>query len=260
MPFYNNSAFNGVYKPTLKQATQTLPIYLFGTKDPDQTPFEFSISQVSLTTNVATITVQLVKGGGGSGLLGPSPLPQIGAKMGVQGTTAASGAFNVDPATVTGVSLNANGAGTITFALTHADVGATADSGKLIVQPYEKPDVLTGVSASIPLALSFTPDEADNSRCIFVETAWPSLPTSATVQLQVANVDDDSRYQTVNNVYGTLTTGSPVTGSAAAATVASGAVTQSGAMYEFIMAKFIRLKVTAITGGTLPSIVGTVFV
>jgi len=95
------------------------------------------------------------------------------------------------------------------------------------------------------VALIYTPDESDNSRCLFAECKFTgTVPTSATVVLQVANVDDDARYQTVGTI----------------ATVAGGAVTQAGAEFSFLMGKFIRMKVTALSGGDSTSgIVGTIF-
>ncbi len=194
MALYSNSAFRGTYKKAVKQGTQVEPNYLFGNFDFNSADYEFQISQVALTSNVATVTVQLVRGGGGTSPNTILPLPVVGAHMGVQGTASNSGLFNVDPATITAVSINASGAGTISYACTGSNVTATADSGKLVVWPYEYPDLISSGTASIPIALSFMPDESDNSRCFFAECVFPSLPTSATVVMQAANVDIDSRY------------------------------------------------------------------
>ena len=248
MALYSNSAI----PHTIKRMTAiTTPIYLFGNFDHDSEPFKLQVSQVALTSNVATLTVQIVAGGGGlvSGTT-PYALPQVGAKMGVRGTTNSSGAFNGDPVTVTAVSISqATGAGTISYALTHANVTAVADVGEAWVQPFEVPDLVAAGTASAPVALSFSPDDSDNSRCLFAEAVWSgTLPSAAVVVLQAANVDDDARYLTLENAQG-CAAGGTVAASDALATRAGSAVTQGGAEYSFILGKFLRAKVLSMTGG-----------
>jgi len=248
MALYSNSAFRGVFKPIKKQGTQVEPNYLFGNFDFDTADYEFAISNVALTSNVATLTVTLTGGGGGGGAIGQIfPVPQVGSKAGVRGLPSAVSFFNVDPIPggLTGVTLT-SGTGTVTYALTHANQASTPAAGKLVVWPYEQPDLVALNSASAPLALSFMPDEADNSRCLFAEAVWSgTLPSAATVSLQTANVDDDSRYATVGTIN----------------TIASSAVTQQGAQFNFLMGKFIRAKVTAMTGGDgTTGLVCTVFI
>jgi hypothetical protein len=243
---FSNSAFGPPYKTIFRLGTQTEPNYLFGTFDTKTQPWLFEVTNVALTSDVATVTGTLRSGGG------PTPLvaPQVGAKMGVQGTQSNAGLFNVDPATVTAVSWNAQtGVASISFALTAGNVSSTADVGTMVVKPYETPDLVSAGSSSAAAALIFTPDESDNSRCLFAEAKWTgTMPTAATVVLQVANVDDDSRFMTVGNIQG-CAPGGTVAASDALATVASSAVTQSGAQYSFIAGKFIRAKVLSMTGG-----------
>lgn len=209
-------------------------------------PWSFSITQVTLSANVATVTGTLM-GGGGVSL---NVAPRVGAKMGVRGTVSNSGTFNTDPATVTAVSWNAaTGIVSVSYALTHANVSATQDRGEMVIQPFETPDLVGAGSASQPVALIFSPDESDNSRCLFAEAKWTGTqPSAAVVVLQVANVDDDARYTTVENSQGCAPAGS-VAASQNLATIAGGAVTQSGAQYSFIMGKFVRAKVLSMTGG-----------
>lgn len=249
MSIYLNSAFGPPYKRTLRMQYGVVPIYLFGRKDSKTNPFEFQITGVALTSDVATVTVQLTGGGGGDPNNSPV-VPQVSQNLSILGTKSAAGAFNVGFAQVTSTTVSAStGAGTISFSLTHADVSFTVDSGKLVLEPFEFPDLVDSTVASQPVAQIFTPDDSDNSRCIFAEAKWTgTLPTTATVKLQVANVDEDSRYQVVQNAYGTAP-GAIVAQSDSLTTVAGSAVTQPGAMYQYIMGKFIRAKVTAITGG-----------
>lgn len=246
MALYSNSAFGPPLKQVTRMSTGIQPNYLFGSRDPKTGPFQFQVTNVALASNIATVSVALA--GGGGGLAGSGP--QVGAKMGVRGTQTNSGLFNVDPATVTAVTWNASTAtGTISFALTHSNVSSTADTGELIVQSAETADLVSAGSASAPIALIFTPDESDNSRCLYAEAKWTgTMPTAATVALQVANVDDDSRYAVVENSQGTSATG-VIAASDVLATVASSAVTQAGAEYSFIMGKFVRAKVLSMTGG-----------
>ena len=257
MSLYTDSAFGAPYTTVERINTQTPPQYLFGEFDYKTQPFLFLVTSVSLTANVATLGVTLKSGGG------PSPLvvPVVGATMGVRGTQTNSGVFNVDPTTVTAVDYDAaTGTGTISYALTGDDVEETADVGTLVVQPYETPDLVSEGSASAPVALFFGPDEADNARSVFCEAAWSgTIPSAATVVLQVANVNEDSRFQTVQNYSGTSPDGS-VTSSDALASIADSAVTQSGALYNYLCAKFIRAKVLSMTGGDeSTSLVVTIF-
>lgn len=241
MPLYQQS----VFKPSpQRMQANFLPIYLFGSFDTKVTPFVYKVTHVARTTNVATLTVTLQSGGGS---LPGSSLPSVGAILGVQGAVTAG--FNTNYAAVTAVAIT-GASGTISYANSGANVATTADVGTCVVLPGEQADVdVVQGSTSAPVALSFTPDDADNSRCLSAEAKWVgTMPTSATVILQWANVDDDSRYMTLQNAQGCLSTG-VVAASDALATVASGAVTQSGAQYSFILGKFLRAKILAMTGG-----------
>ena len=249
MGIYNNTAFTPPYNNTLRMTTGVVT-YLFGRLDQHTEPFRFAISHIAGNGTDATATVQLVSGGGGTGGAQgsevPQPIPVVGAVMGVQGLT--HSAFNTDPTTVVAVSLNSSGAGTIEYANTNS-LSAAADSGTLIVWPYEYPDLVAQGTASIPVAQTFTPDDSDNSRCLFADVTWyGTMPSAATVVLQGALRYRDAAYYVIQNARGVSTTAS-VAASDALATIAGSAVTQSGALYQFIMAKFLRVKVTAMTGG-----------
>lgn len=246
---YSNSAFGAPYKPTRRLSTQIEPNYLFGSREYKTDSMMFAVSNVALTSNVATITVQL-ESGGGSTNAGGIGLPIVGAKMGVRGTTSNAGVFNVDPATLTATTISAaTGAGTLSFALTNANIASTADKGSVVVQSAEIPDLVSAGSASAPYSIVFTPDESDNSRCLGLQARWTgTVPTAATVVLQGANVDDDAQYMTIGNVQGGLA-GAIVASGPNLASIASSAVTQSGAFYSFIGIKFIRAKVLTLAGG-----------
>lgn len=246
MAIYSNSAFGEPYKEVKRIVTDVQPNYLFGSFNVHTQPWLFNITNVTIAANVAIIAGTLKSGGGAS----LNDVPQVGAKVGVRGTTVNGGVFNVDPTTAATVTYTkATGLISVTFPLTGANFGTTASAGDLVVQPFETGDLVAAGTASAPLALIFTPDESDNSRCLYAEASWSgTLPTGATVALQVANVDDDSRYAVVQNVQGTLA-GAHVAISDNIASIATSAVTQSGAQYSFIMGKFIRAKVLTMAGG-----------
>jgi len=252
MALYSNSAFGPPFKTIKRLSTQIEPNYLFGSREYKTDNMLFSVTNVAITSNVATLTVQLQSGGGPTNAAGLG-LPIVGAKMGVRGTTSNGGVFNVDPATLTATTINpATGAGTLSFALTNANIAGTADTGTVVVQSAEVPDLVVQGSASAPFALVFTPDESDNSRCLGLQARWTgTLPTGATVVLQGANVDDDAQYMTIANAQGGIggSTLPTLTPSYNLAVIASSAVTQSGALYSFVGIKFIRAKVLALAGG-----------
>lgn len=246
---YSNSAWGPPFKSVKRLSTQIEPNYLFGYREYKTDNMLFAITNVAITSDVATLTVQLESGGGPTNA-GGIGLPIVGAKMGVRGTTSNAGVFNVDPATLTATTINpATGAGTLSFALTNANIAATADTGIVVVQSAEVPDLVVAGSASAPYALVFTPDESDNSRCLGLQARWTgTVPTGATVVLQGSNIDDDAQYMTIGNVQGNVA-GAILTPSANLAAIASSAVTQSGAFYSFIGIKFIRAKVLTLAGG-----------
>lgn len=228
--------------------TQVEPNWLFGQLFYGVQPFVYAVTSVSLSGNVATLGVTIRKGGCAHPLFN---LPFVGAPLAVQGTQSSSGVFNVGYTTkVSAVDFdNATGTGTISYALTGGDVAQTNDVGKLTVLPYPLADIVAAGDASIPAALIFSPDTSDNSRSLFASASWSgTIPTAATVVLQVANENEDSQFQTVANAQGTAPDG-VVDSSDALATIADSAVTQSGALYSFLMGKFVRAKVLSMTGG-----------
>lgn len=239
---YSNSAFGPPLKSIARLSTAIEPNYLFGSRDYKTEPLLYQITNLALTSNVVTATVAIKSGGGAT-----NTLPVVGAKMGVRGV--ATAAYNVDPTTVVSTTVsNATGTGTITYAKTNANIATAPASGDLVVQSAEVPDIVAAGTASAPFSLVFTPDEDDNSRCLYAEAVWSgTVPTAATVVLQVANVDDEARYATVKNSIGTLA-GASVAASDNLAVIAGSAVTQSGSQYSFIMGKFIRAKVLTATG------------
>lgn len=232
MPAYDKSAVHKVLA-----LVAGIPGYVFGSWPLDVSPLEFLITKVQLTTNVATITGLVIHG----------DIPLVGALLTVRQTQTAAGAFNVKGIAISAVSINANtGAGTISYALTHAgDVALTNDAGKAEAQVAETSEALVN-GASIPVTMPVQDPKTDSARTVSVAVAFPSLPTTATVDLQYAIFDQDSEY---------------IKFGATVATVAGGAVT-AGPLEQFTlnMSRFYRLNVSNVTGGTLPTITAKILV
>jgi hypothetical protein len=168
-------------------------------------------------------------------------VPVVGSIIGVRATASTGGIFNVDPGTLTAVSQVDADNWNLSYALTHANVTSAADGGEAVVLPLEVPETLV-VGASIPLALTFDTAESDGSRCVSVSCFFATIPTTCTVVLQIADRNRDNRFYTVGTV-------AQVTGSA---------VVQSGGQFQFVIGRFMRLAVTALTGSG--TVIGTIFV
>lgn len=196
MPAYSNSAF-----APAKLLQKGVPAYLFGTFDYGRGNTNLYITNVALTTNVATITVQVLNG----------PAPRVGDILSIIGSASTAGLFNVNSATITATTINnTTGAGTLTFALTHADVGTAADSGTVIVEPMPIGETVAAIKS---LAVCVQAPEGDSQFTLPASITFSTLPTAITVTLQVAIMDIDSEYTnttTVWTVSGTAFTAGPV--------------------------------------------------
>jgi hypothetical protein len=180
MSSYQNNPF------TSAQLVQKgVPCYLFGSYNYKQANTRMLISQVALTSNVATLTVQITEG----------EIPIVGALVSVQQTASTSGLFNVNRVALSAVSITAaTGAGTISFALTHADVVAAADTGTAVAEVPEVGEAVTAVAS----AACYVQDPTDQCT-ITTSVTFGTKPTAATVTLQSAIRDVDSEYTDVGN-------------------------------------------------------------
>lgn len=191
--------------------------YLLGSVTP--AGGKYLITQVALTSNVATVIVT-----GWEGVF-----PVVGTPIAVHGTASVSGLFNVTGATVTAVSLDQTGAGTISYALTGANLGTTADAGVLTFEP-----ILTGEAAvnnAFTIAGALTrPSGARGQNAVFAQLTLPAAGvTAATVTMQLSS--DNSNWVSTTNVL----------------TIAGGAVTV-GSIYFETTALYVRAAITGLTG------------
>jgi hypothetical protein len=208
-------AYTGNPATPVQLAQKGVPCYLWGSLNLHQGNTIMLVNNVALTTNVATLTVQITAG----------EIPTVGSLISVAQTQTSAGVFNVIRAKLTAVTIvAATGAGTVTFALTNANIGSVSDTGSAIV---EVPEVGETVAAgkSIPCVC----DAPHGSSQFTVTTAvtFSTLPTAITVALQVALHDIEAEYSTIGNccvVAGTAYTQGPV----------SGFTLQKGMFYRFI--------------------------
>lgn len=165
-----------------------IPSYLWGSYNDRVSPTKMTVSNVALTSNVATLTVQVIEGN----------VPVAGQLVTVKGTQQSTGAFNVTAVAIASVSINANGAGTITFALTHANVSSVADSGLAVAPQAIAFEAVTTNENSAACALPMAQDGKSLSG-FSAEVVWAPGTSAGAVSVQCS--DDNANggdYQTVS--------------------------------------------------------------
>ena len=186
MPAFSNNPLQAV-----ALALPGTPVYVWGSLSDRISPTKMTISNVALTTNVATLTVQVIEGN----------VPAVGQLVTVTGTQQASGAFNVTAVAITGVTINAvTGAGTITFALTHANVASVADSGLAVAPQAIAFESVSTNENSVPVALPMAQD-GKSITGFSAEVVWAPGTSAGAVAVQCS--DDNSNggdYQTVSTI------------------------------------------------------------
>jgi hypothetical protein len=209
------------------------PKYVFGTYTASTAPTRAILTNVALTSNVATVSLTLIEGA----------VPTTNQTITVQGCS--NSVFNIVAATVTAVSgfnTGDNSAGTVSYAVTHANVGSAAATAQYVVLPVAVlADALSSNLISQQVALPYNDPRIDQSRTIVTQVSFPSLPTSVTVSLQAS--DDDINYTTIGT-----------------AAVIAGGVFTTGPLAQFTdqAANFYRLSCGTVSGGTLPTIQATI--
>jgi hypothetical protein len=229
MPAYQTSPF--VQRVSLLPG---VPAYSFGSFNDRTPPSRFSIQSVAIASNVATLAVTLLEG----------LIPIVGALISVQGTqTPTSGGapnFNVVGVALTGVSINSTtGVGTLTFALTSSNISTTNDSGQATVPQPEIGDAITTAAKGQQFAVQSNPGLSQEGKNPTWEIHFPSAPASFSAQLEGAMLDVDSQYEIVGaaqTTAGTYANNSPL---------------------NF---RFFRINITALSGGTNPTVVSKIMV
>ena len=198
MPTYNSP----LVKPQLVQ--KGVPAYLFGNLNMLQGNTKGRVTNVALTSNVVTISLTIFEG----------PQPKVGDLITIWGTASTSGLFNVTRAILTAVTITGStGAGTVTFALTHADVVSVANTGAFLVETGESSEALTNNSYSTAAVVQAPQGDSQFTLPMAVTFPGGVLPTAVTVTLQVALRDIDAEYTnttTAVTVAATAYTAGPV--------------------------------------------------
>ena len=219
------------------QAIQELlpgvPAYVAGSKNQSKPNSRLIVSNSVLTTNVVTLTVKVVEG----------DVPAVGSLIYVSGTQNGSGAMN----TSVGIALSAvsidsvTGLGTVSYPLTHANIGTAADQGVATVAVPELAEALVFNQAYAAVAI---PRPLGPPRPITVNVQYPSAPGAAAWSVQGA-------INNVNSEFADLFSGT------AAGTGSDSGAPSSVTTAEFFPGSFnfIRFKDTGSSGGSNPTVI-----
>lgn len=189
MPAYNKSPFAAALRLLYAGVAE----YLWGSWPQDSSPTKMYVTSVAIASDVAMLGVTVYEGS----------IPAVGSLISVQGTQTAAGAFNVTNVALTGVTIAATGStagsGTVTFALTGADLATTADAGISITpQPIQMEAIAAG--ASVAVAMSNNSFGGDLDRTVTAQVIFGTVPTDVTVSLQGSMFDEDAAYTTVGTI------------------------------------------------------------
>jgi hypothetical protein len=167
-------------------------------------------------------------------------IPTVGSLITVTQTQAGSGGMNVNRATITAVAINAQtGAGTISYADTHANITTVADSGSAIAEVPEVPETAANGNS---IACVFQAPKGDSQFTVPLSVTFPTLPTAASVDLQAALHNINSEFTKVATVV-TVATSAYTAGPFAQVTLQRG--------------YFYRLAVSGVSGvGTIVGKIG----
>jgi hypothetical protein len=169
-----------------------VPSFAWGSRLPG-TDCKMLITSDSVSANVVTLTVTIIKGN----------IPAVGDLIFTYGTTNSAGGLNQTTGiAIASVNINAGtGIGTITFPLTIANQGSTPDVGYAISVPGITTETPTpgngGASASQQFALMS--EIGKNGTPFSVDGKFAGAPGAFEIDVQVASIDLDSYYQTIQN-------------------------------------------------------------
>lgn len=214
--------------------------YSLGDQDTKLPVARLQVTSVAITSNVATLGVKVLEGNIPVVTAGqPAPVITV---QGTQ-TTTSGGApnFNVTNVALTAVSIDSGtGIGTLTFALVSTDIATTPDSGMAYVPVPETADTATSSTKGRQFALSGGSQTVFNDRVVSWSYEFPSAPSSATVNLQGANVDKEAAYTTLDTQ----------------ATIVAAGETRTLSIPASV--NFVRITLSALSGGTNPTIIGRI--
>lgn len=160
---------------------------------PNATTARMLVTSVAVTTDVATLGVQMIEG----------DIPAVGSLISVRGTQTASGAANVSNVALASVSINSlTGAGTVTFALTHANIATdsspTAAGQASVPVPVTFETLPGSATAGLQFSAQSANQSADGQRGITWFTQYGGSPSAVTMDLQGSDIDVDAAYTTID--------------------------------------------------------------
>jgi hypothetical protein len=219
------------FKPMPSVLMSGFPSYLWGKFNDKTSPTLGNVLSDSGNGATSSVVVQILSGN--------VPIVSALSKplITIVGSANAAGAYNVTNAALTSVSASANpDAGIYTFQFLGTGNSASAqDAGQWIVPQPEVSEVLVA-GASVPVAVSFNTATLNQGKTLSAVVAFPTIPTTAVVTLQSADIDLDSEYADIATV----------------ASVAGSVVTGGQVSIGTLDARFYRFNTTGITGaGTI---------
>ena len=187
MPAYVNTPF----KPTPILLVPGFRDYAWGGYNYDAATTRMWILTDAVSSNVATITAQLLEGN----------LPIVGQNVSIGGTANSSGGFNGGPYPVLSVSQNTTTlVVTITFALTLTNQSAAADGGLVLGAPVTTYETLpSSATASRSFAAGGSNVAGQGQRGITWFTEYTGSPSTVTANLQGADIDEDASFTTIDS-------------------------------------------------------------
>lgn len=230
MPVYVQSVG---YNALPEVAVSGQPAYFYGSFPRDTQDMLAQVTSVACASNVATIVMTIQQGN----------IPVVGNLITVQGTTNASGAYNVTAQPIASISgTPSTGVYTVTFACTTANLTTASAAGKAIV-PIQEVAETCAANQSVAIYVPSQEPVDNGVRSITVATTFPTLQVStgaATVTLYTA---------IQNSPIAPGTAGSEWTSMGVVATAAAGAQTV-GPLKTFTVpaGRFFCLVVSGVTG------------
>ena len=203
-----------------------VPAYAFGSRNAMLPPVRLAITGLIADGTTATLNVAVQEGN----------IPAVGDLISVAGTTASSGAFNVTNQPLTAVAINANtGIGTVSFLLA-VTLSQTAQAGYATVKVSTTAEAIVDTEASQAFAIQDIAGHNENGKTITMQVVYPAAnaPSTATMTLQVSEYNSDSEYSDA---------------------VSTTTLTNDIVEYPAQNVKFVRAKVTNLTGTTPKAIV-----
>lgn len=217
--------------------TPGVPVYSAGSKNQNLPNVRMIVTKSAVATNVVTLTIQMLEGN----------IPAVGDTAYITGTQNNAGALNKpNGVTLTGVSITqATGIGTITYAVTTADLAATADQGTVIVTIPEVAEALVANQAYQAFAIPKLVPELGANRSITLNVKYPSAPGNISWAVQGAMNNVDAEFVTLFSGVGAGTHSQ------------SGTVGGTGSTTEFWPGSwnFVRFKDTGSLGGSSPTVI-----